>query len=126
MPNLRQTLRGANEIRYANPLNFKDVTTVKVNSKPKKAGSRTVQNVRSALSSQRTAALPVKPGCETCTVDEETLSCSVVLSGSVDSKAALLLLWSDTKAQIDLVFADTSTGFLPDGVTLPFTENPVA
>lgn len=126
MPNLRQTTRNANEIRYADPLEFKDVVSVKLSAKPKKAGSRTVQNIKSSVSSQRTVALPTKPGCDTCTVDEETTSVNVSLSGSTVSHAALKAQWTDTKAQVDLMFDDLSIGFLPDGVVLPFTAYPVA
>lgn len=120
MANLRQTLRGADEIRYANPEKFNDTTTVKLSVKPKKAGRRSVYNVASSISSQRTVALPALPGCEDgCSVDEEVLSVRVNISGSVASADAVKALVNEVQTQLALIVDDLTLGFLPDNVVLP-------
>lgn len=122
MSNLRQTTRGPRNISYADPANFSNVTNIKLDTRPKRAGSRTVQNVKTSVSKQNTVVLPPIPGCkDACNVDEEVLSINVSLSGSTASREKLIALWNETVSHMQLVIADLTTGFLPDEVTLPLT-----
>lgn len=84
MKTLRQTYRGANEIRYADPDAFQNTVNQSVRTQPKKAGSRTVYNVNAALNAQRTVTLPAVPNVST--TDQERLALRFSISGSTTSK----------------------------------------
>lgn len=112
MKTLRQTYRGANEIRYADPDAFQDTVVQSVRTQPKKAGSRTVYNVNAAMNAQRTVTLPAVPNGST--VDQERLAVRFSLSGSTTSKEAVKALLADFRAWMIAVEDDWTAGFISE------------
>lgn len=112
MKTLRQTYRGANEIRYADPDAFQNTVVQSVRTQPKKAGSRTVYNVNGALNAQRTVTLPTLPNSSS--TDQERLALRFSLSGSTTSKDAIKALLVDFRAWLVAVEDDMVSGFLSE------------
>lgn len=112
MKTLRQTYRGANEIRYADPDAFQNTVNQSVRTQPKKAGSRTVYNVNAALNAQRTVTLPAVPNVST--TDQERLALRFSISGSTTSKLEVKKLLADFRNWLVVAEDDWAAGFLSE------------
>lgn len=120
MKTYRQTLRTATEVRYADPDAFFNTATVKASVQPKKAGARTVYNVKSGINMQRTVVLPAPVGCtDLCAPnDQEKLACGITISGSTQSREAVKQLLADMRALSVQFEDDLVSGFLSDATTV--------
>lgn len=113
------------ELVFTNPQNLNNTLTVRCENAPKKAGSQSVQNVRSSIKAVRT--VDVASDCvDPCKKDQENLSVTLSVSGSVKSKSAVKTAVQDVIAAWHRAFDDDlSIGFLPSPATYVAEEDTV-
>lgn len=111
---MRQTYLDGTKQVLVDPNDFRNTLTVTNTRSPKKAGGVTAYNVRSELKFVTVSELPVKEGCDTCSVPTETISTTVTMSGSVENKSAVIAQIDQLVLWLNLAKLDLTSGFLPE------------
>lgn len=115
---LRKTLQSGNVTVYADPLNFANDVKMSVDTKPKRAGTRSVYNARSQIVAHRIINLPIPEGCDQCAPDTERVTITYTISGSTASKAAVVAMENDFISWLVASQSDRTSGFVFQGELL--------
>lgn len=105
-----------NDKRYADPSNLNNNVRVILGTKTKMAGDLKVTNARAEVITQHERVLVVDPSCsDGCTngARTESISIRVIVSGSIENKAVLAQMWTDTVSNVTTLLPDLSSGFPP-------------
>lgn len=121
---LRTVFRGNGTVHYADPSNIANTTVVNYVTQPKNAGDVKVFNARTEISSTRKNVSVNDPSCvDPCktSLNAETISGRLVLSGSIKNQAQVTQLLADLTQNAQKVLANTGAGFPPgDDLVIDF------
>lgn len=110
---LRLITNATNLITLANPEQRSTTFSIEQSVAPKKAGSRTVLNSRTAFTSRQISNLPPVPGCtETCSNDTEVVLIKTSISGSVENQLVVEKALKDHLYNLNLAYPEAVKGFI--------------
>lgn len=110
---LRLITNATNLITLANPEQRSTTFSIEQSVAPKKAGSRTVLNSRTAFTSRQISNLPLVPGCtEKCSTDTEVVLIKTSISGSVENQLVVEKALKDHLHNLNLAYPEAVKGFI--------------
>ena len=110
---LRLITNATNLITLANPEQRSTTFSIEQSVAPKKAGSRSVLNSRTAFTSRQISNLPSVRGCaEECSTDTEVVLIKTSISGSVENQLVVEKALKDHLYNLNLAYPEAVKSFI--------------
>ena len=117
--NYKQTYNGPSKVDYAVPTDFRSTFSVGLQTRPKKVGSETRDNVKSELKLVTRTLVEKPENCSDCSLDYDYISVGLSISGSVNNKVAVAKAVQQLFANYELPKDDILSGFINRTVEMP-------
>lgn len=120
--NYKQTYNGPSKVDYAVPTDFRSTFSVALQTRPKKVGALTRDNVKSELKLVTRTLVEKPENCSDCALDYDYISVGLSISGSVANGPAVANAIQQLFANYELQKDDILAGFINRTVDMPILD----